>query len=280
MAKVIHTCTGCVPIDASIIEAYVALLKANQDANKAEEDREAAEDERQSTFEADHEASVAATARANEAAERAENVGKYYGFYLTAADLPSDATDPGYAMVGATSPFAIYDFDGIHWTDSGATLDSIQGESAYDVAVDNGFVGTEEEWLASLVGPQGVKGDTGATGATGATGPKGDKGDQGNTGSSVSYPYELVNNRTTDDATKGLTAAEGKRLGDDIGSLSNLGTTNKSNLVAAINEAFLSSGGLEIVETIEAGLYFVDSSMRIGAYFNNTGFHSINNVEL
>lgn len=33
------------------------------------------------------------------------------------------------------------------------------GRSAYEVAVDNGFVGTEEEWLASLVGPKGDKGD-------------------------------------------------------------------------------------------------------------------------
>ncbi len=38
------------------------------------------------------------------------------------------------------------------------------GKSAYQVAVDNGFSGTEEEWLASL---KGDKGDTGATGATG-----------------------------------------------------------------------------------------------------------------
>jgi hypothetical protein len=63
---------------------------------------------------------------------------------------------------------------------------------------------------------KGAKGDTGATGATGPQGPKGDKGDQGNTGSSVAYPYELVNNLTTDDATKGLSAAMGKVLGDEI----------------------------------------------------------------
>lgn len=35
------------------------------------------------------------------------------------------------------------------------------GESAYQLAVDNGFVGTEEEWLASL------KGDDGGPGAAG-----------------------------------------------------------------------------------------------------------------
>lgn len=36
-----------------------------------------------------------------------------------------------------------------------------QGLSAYEVALENGFVGTEEEWLASLVGPQGEPGDGG-----------------------------------------------------------------------------------------------------------------------
>ena len=44
------------------------------------------------------------------------------------------------------------------------------GDSAYEVAVANGFVGNETQWLASLVGPQGPKGETGDTGATGNDG--------------------------------------------------------------------------------------------------------------
>lgn len=50
------------------------------------------------------------------------------------------------------------------------------GASAYEVAVENGFVGTEEEWLESLVGPegpqgvQGVQGNPGTPGADGADG--------------------------------------------------------------------------------------------------------------
>lgn len=44
------------------------------------------------------------------------------------------------------------------------------GKSTYQVAVDNGFVGNEAAWLASLVGPAGP---TGATGPTGPTGPAG-----------------------------------------------------------------------------------------------------------
>ena len=56
------------------------------------------------------------------------------------------------------------------------------GKSAYEVAVDNGFVGTEPEWLASLVGPagpQGIQGDAGPQGIQGIQGPEGDAGPQG-----------------------------------------------------------------------------------------------------
>jgi hypothetical protein len=59
------------------------------------------------------------------------------------------------------------------------------GASAYEVAVANGFVGTEVEWLASLVGPagadgaQGPQGIQGPAGADGAQGPQGEQGPAG-----------------------------------------------------------------------------------------------------
>ena len=56
------------------------------------------------------------------------------------------------------------------------------GKSAYEIAVDNGFEGTEEAWLASLKGPKGDRGATGATGPAGETGPQGSKGDKGDKG--------------------------------------------------------------------------------------------------
>lgn len=37
------------------------------------------------------------------------------------------------------------------------------GKSAYEIAVDNGFVGTETEWLASLKGADGKDGENGIT---------------------------------------------------------------------------------------------------------------------
>lgn len=40
-------------------------------------------------------------------------------------------------------------------------LYELQGYSAYEVAVLEGFQGTKEEWLASLVGPRGDRGNSG-----------------------------------------------------------------------------------------------------------------------
>jgi hypothetical protein len=57
-----------------------------------------------------------------------------------------------------------------------AGADGQDGSSAYQVAVANGFVGTETAWLASLVGPTGAQGPAGATGPQGPEGPQGDPG--------------------------------------------------------------------------------------------------------
>lgn len=57
--------------------------------------------------------------------------------------------------------------------------DGADGKSAYQIAVDNGYIGTEQEWVTSL---KGEKGDTGAPGATGEKGEPGEKGDPGTDG--------------------------------------------------------------------------------------------------
>lgn len=57
------------------------------------------------------------------------------------------------------------------------------GSSAYEVAVANGFIGNEAQWLVSLVGAKGDKGDKGDTGDTGAQGTPGTNGSDGNDGS-------------------------------------------------------------------------------------------------
>ena len=53
------------------------------------------------------------------------------------------------------------------------------GRSAYEIAVLNGFVGTETQWLLSLVGATGPAGATGAQGLQGIQGPAGNDGATG-----------------------------------------------------------------------------------------------------
>ncbi len=72
--------------------------------------------------------------------------------------------------------------------------DGADGASAYEIAVENGYTGTEAEWLSSLKGEkgdageqgiqgiQGEKGDTGEQGLRGIQGEKGEKGDTGAAG--------------------------------------------------------------------------------------------------
>lgn len=58
--------------------------------------------------------------------------------------------------------------DGTDGTDGTNGLPGDPGKSAYQSALDNGFVGTEADWLASLVGPQGDTGPQPPLGAAGA----------------------------------------------------------------------------------------------------------------
>ena len=57
--------------------------------------------------------------------------GKYYGLFTSSSNLPEGDT-PGYAFVGSEAPFSIWNFDGEEWADTGATIDSVQGEPGTD----------------------------------------------------------------------------------------------------------------------------------------------------
>lgn len=71
---------------------------------------------------------------------------------------------------------------------NGAGKPGADGKSAYEIALENGFEGTEAEWLESLkgdtgpAGPQGEKGETGDAGPSGPQGETGPQGPQGETG--------------------------------------------------------------------------------------------------
>lgn len=123
----------------------------------------------------------------------------YRGEVFTSSARPGDLLDRGrndlygvaereYVIMADACGAAKIDFN---YLEAGGGGMGQPGKSAYEIAVDNGFEGDEEAWLASLQGPEGPRGPEGpegpegppgADGADGEDGAKGDKGDKGDPG--------------------------------------------------------------------------------------------------
>ena len=72
---------------------------------------------------------------------------------MTAIDFPnSPSNGTSFSAAGKT-----WTYNGTVWV----LKTNAASKSAYDIAVENGFVGTEVEWLASLQGVDGVDGASG-----------------------------------------------------------------------------------------------------------------------
>ena len=65
---------------------------------------------------------------------------------------------------GEKGDTGVQGLQGVAGQDGQDGINGVNGLSAYQIAVSNGFIGTEQQWIVSL------KGATGATGATGANG--------------------------------------------------------------------------------------------------------------
>ncbi len=71
------------------------------------------------------------------------------------------------------------------------------GKSAYELALENGFSGSETAWLNSLKGDKGDKGDTGEQGPRGLQGVQGEQGNDGADGADgQSLTFVKANNET------------------------------------------------------------------------------------
>lgn len=138
------------------------------------------------------------------------------------------------------------------------------GLSAYEVALQNGFIGTEEEWLQSLKGeqgPQGIQGDKG---------DKGDRGEQGEKGLSA-YQVAIANGFVGTEAewlqslvpdTTDIELAEAQRQAKELERIeaenarqsAELGRQNASTeAVASANEAASNANEAAITAQQKAG---------------------------
>ena len=82
----------------------------------------------------------------------------------------------GFVMLGTDELISGKNARPVGKTSSGGLAVDVSGMSAYDVAVANGFVGTEVAWLASLKGERGAKGEQGEQGIPGIQGAQGEQG--------------------------------------------------------------------------------------------------------
>ena len=148
------------------------------------------------------------------------------------------------------------------------------GASAYELAVQYGFIGTEEQWLASLQGekgdigeqgPPGEKGEKGDTGEQGLPGEKGEKGDAGADGFSPTVTVEQTETgaRITATDKNGTTSAEIKNGKDGTGS----GSTDLTEVEASISALQTAVAALQETAHTHENKEFLDG---LQVYLNKT----------
>ncbi len=133
-------------------------------------------------------AETAATTATEQASAAAGSASKAAGSASEAESSASAAKGDADRAEKAANNAANAATDAVKQAKEAGTFD---GQSAYALAVQLGYTGSESDWITSLKGAKGDKGDTGATGpqgpkgdtgATGATGPQGPRGATGATG--------------------------------------------------------------------------------------------------
>ena len=147
----------------------------------------------------------------------------------------SIAVKSGLPSLGSTEG-AVISADEVSVSEDGSAAASVgedlpRGKSAYEIAKENGFNGTEAEWLASLKGEPGAAGASGKDGENGKTpyvgdngnwyigaddtgkpsrGAKGDKGEKGEKGDTGAQGIQGEKGDTGAQGPQGAAGADGK----------------------------------------------------------------------
>lgn len=109
---------------------------------------------------------------------------------------------------------------------NGNVIAAVDAKSAYVIALEHGFIGSEDEWLESLKGAKGEQGEQGIQGVQGEKGQNGKDGTNGTNGIDGKTPVKGTDYFTAEDKTE-FTAEVAKSLEGKI--------TNKANLVNSLN---------------------------------------------
>lgn len=160
----------------------------------------------------------------------------------------------------------------------------------YQIAKQNGYEGSKEDWIQGVLAAKGEKGEKGNTGATGATGPAGPIGATGAQGLQGVQGTQGVQGEKGDKGDTGATGATGPAGADGISPVLYYGafydTTSKTNPVANTARAMrlnqvtngvngVIADGVSVVDgskiTIaNAGVYNIQFSAQLSKTDNGT----------
>lgn len=123
------------------------------------------------------------------------------------------------------------------------------GKSAYEIALLEGFEGSEAEWLASLKGEKGDKGETGSQGIQGPIGPKGDKGDKGEKGDTGAQGIQGSKGEKGDKGDQGIQGVQGEQgpKGDTYDD-----TEIREAITTLENKVIVSDGTVKMIVFVDA----------------------------
>ena len=207
-----------------------------------------------------------------------ENIDWSTGPYYFQLKVDRDGTgnlfgyqDYGYQQL-VSVPFALY--SGLADSIAGVDLNNIgsAGLSAYEIAVQNGFIGTEAEWLASLQGTDGQDGTDGSPGLPGVDGQDGAPGLPGADGQDGADGAPGLPGEDGQDGANGLSAYEIAIQNGFVGTESQwLASLQGSDGQGGVTEA-----GLNVTITgtgIQADPYLInatDNQNLSGAFLSGT----------
>ena len=158
--------------------------------------------------------------------------------------------------------------DGVDGTNGTNGIDGIDGKSAYEIAIENGFIGTEAEWIASLKGADGKDGKDGINGVDGTNGIDGENGYTPIKGTDYLTPADIASlgiNPTviTDLTSTTQTTTLINNTECRYGTLTSLTITWTT---PDIHSAIAFTGGTGVVFSITAGVKIVGTDVTDGVF--------------
>lgn len=160
--------------------------------------------------------------------------------------------------------------------------DGADGKSAYEIAKENGFEGSETEWLASMKGASGKDGENGKDGASGRDGENGKDGQDGKDGVSVTHSWNgtvLTVTSASGTSSADLKGEDGKDGIDGKNGIDGKDGADGKDYVLTeadkqeiVNETAKKINTSDFVSKSKSGTQHITSNLEVGQNFQGGGY--------